>query len=232
MLQFSEISNGQVQTTKIADVEISGNGPLNSVGRTSATLSGKVKFDDGLKPPSSLGIRLSCAQQYFPIGPDGSFSWTHFDLPPGKCQVQVMGVEKKFYVSAIWLNGKRLPGDLADIPAGTDVTVTIEVRKGDLSKLTGVALKDGKPHAGAMVLVLPEDLSRTLSIGRDQSDSDGSFGIDGVQPGHYRIVAVDDGTNLAYQESEVIRAYLPGGVEVTLPTSSETTIQVPVQPRR
>ncbi len=231
MLEFFNISDGRAGTENMANVEINGNGPLNLAGNASTTLSGKVEFEEAAKPAGPAAVFLSCAQQSFPIGPDGAFSWSHFDLPPGKCQVQIAGLEG-FYVSSVWLNGKRLPSDLIDIPAGTDVNVKIGVRRGGLSKVSGVVLKDGQPYAGAMVLVLPEDLSRTLAMGRDQSDSDGTFGIEGVRPGRYTVLGIDDGSDLIYQEPGVIKPYLAGGVVVTLPMQDDKPLQVPVQARR
>ena len=70
---------------------------------------------------------------------------------------------------------------------------------------------------------------------RDQSDSDGSFGLRDAAPGQYTVVAIEDGWDLDWTRPEVIGRYLPGGIAVTVMESPDEVVHlaepVPVQSR-
>lgn len=84
---------------------------------------------------------------------------------------------------------------------------------------------------GAMVLLLPQDLSQLSRIRRDQSDSDGSFKLQGIPPGRYTLLAIDDGSQLLYKTAAVIKPYLQRGVSVVIPRSETDVLKIPVQKR-
>ena len=58
-----------------------------------------------------------------------------------------------------------------------------------------------------MILLLPRD-GNPDEIRRDQSDSDGTFTLPDVLPGHYTLIAIDNGHDLAYQDRAVMSKYL------------------------
>jgi hypothetical protein len=96
--------------------------------------------------------------------------------------------------------------------------------------------KNGKGVAGAMVLLVPSDLTAIQALARrDQSDSDGSFSLRDVVPGQYTIVAIEDGWNLDWVRTGVIGRYLSYGIPVTVTGTSGKTLNlsapVPVQSR-
>jgi hypothetical protein len=100
------------------------------------------------------------------------------------------------------------------------------------SKIEGVAMKDGQPFVGAMVLLVPKDASRSSLLRRDQSDSDGTFSLTDIAPGQYTLIAIDDGRDLAYAEDGVLDAYLKGGRSLEVPAAGNAKIQVEVVSRR
>jgi hypothetical protein len=53
-------------------------------------------------------------------------------------------------------------------------------------------------------------------VRRDQSDSDGSFSLRDVAPGHYTVVAIEDGWELDWAQPEALARYLPRGIGVTV----------------
>jgi hypothetical protein len=96
------------------------------------------------------------------------------------------------------------------------------------TQITGFARKDGKGKAGVMVVLVPADLAALPSLSRrDQSDSDGSFSLRNVVPGRYTVVAIEDGWEVDWSRPDVIARYLPGGIPVTVTSSSGKLLTLP-----
>ena len=84
-------------------------------------------------------------------------------------------------------------------------------------EVTGFAKKDGKPAPGMMIVLVPHDPANNRDLfRRDQSDSDGSFGLRNVIPGKYTVVAIEDGWTLNWADPNVIAHYLAHGQSVTI----------------
>jgi hypothetical protein len=98
-----------------------------------------------------------------------------------------------------------------------------------IGTLDGVALKGGKPFAGALVLLSPEQAEDNLVLLRlDQSDSDGSFTLHDIVPGKYTLLALADGWVLEWAKPEVLRPYLAGGTKLEVGAGA-SKVQVKVQ---
>ncbi|MGE0396715.1 MAG: sigma-70 family RNA polymerase sigma factor [Kofleriaceae bacterium] len=65
--------------------------------------------------------------------------------------------------------------------ANQDITIVVEKR----ARVTGRVMMDGKPVAGARVMIATPDLSKRASY----SQADGAFSLDGVPQGAHRLVA-------------------------------------------
>jgi hypothetical protein len=101
------------------------------------------------------------------------------------------------------------------------VTVEVTVSEGT-TVLKGFAKRGEKGAAGVMVELIPKDPSAMDGLmRRDQSDSDGSFGLRDVVPGQYTLVAIADGWELDWADAQAMARYLPGGIAVTV---SDTAI--------
>ncbi len=99
-----------------------------------------------------------------------------------------------------------------------------------MSSINGIALRDGKPIEGAMVLLVPQDVEDFGQlIRRDQSDSDGTFTLKMVPPGRYTIVAIEKGWELEWANPEVLRRYLSGGESVQVGPDGIPSIKLKVQ---
>jgi hypothetical protein len=138
----------------------------------------------------------------------------------------------KDYVKSIAAKGAAVYGGTVEIAEGASVQLSVLAAKGVRSKLDGIALKDDKPVAAAMVLLVPQELNRKALIRRDQSDSDGTFTLPEIVPGRYTLLAIDDGRELAYQDPDVIKPYLPGGQLIEFPLKSDAPVKVKVVSRR
>ena len=122
--------------------------------------------------------------------------------------------------------------DLADDPVEHPNTPGGQDRVKGGSAIEGVAMRDGQPYAGAMVLAVPADRSNVNLLRRDQSDSDGTFSLPNAAPGRYTIVAIDNGRDLAYAEAGVLDPYLNNGRALDVPVAGGPKIQVEVLSRR
>lgn len=222
-------------TTKTID--LSGDATLDMTELPKMSLTGQVLFEDNKRPSGSAFIQFLChgsgsGCQGFsaPAANDGSFDGSSAQMSPGRYEVHLANAPG-FYVKSVTAKGATASGTMIEIPENAAVQLSIVAAKG-LSRIDGIALKNGKPFAGAMVLLIPEDLSRMRSTRRDQSDSDGTFTLNDVIPGRYTPVAIDDGRDLAYQDTEVIKRYLSGAESVTVSTTNVAGMKVEVQSRR
>jgi hypothetical protein len=98
------------------------------------------------------------------------------------------------------------------------------------ARIDGTALRDNKPFAGAMIVLVPQDIEHSsLLVRRDQSDSDGTFSLYDVLPGSYTVVAIQNGWDLQWLNPEVLRPYLKTGTAVTVAPRGRCDIKVSVQ---
>ena len=57
-----------------------------------------------------------------------------------------------------------------------------------------------------MILLVPEAAEINLpKFRRDQSDSDGTFTLRDILPGHYRMLAIDDGWDLEWANLSLLK---------------------------
>lgn len=153
-----------------------------------------------------------------------------FQLFPGQYQYSAFsrqGVIKSFAATGAKVRGRTIevgstPVNLSVIMA--DVAVAIE----------GTVLsKDGKPTAGAMVVLIPEDPDFNQNIfRRDQSDSDGTFVLRVVMPGKYTLVAIQDGWTLEWSKVNVMRRFLPYGEAIEVRPGQNIKTKVNIQSAR
>jgi hypothetical protein len=116
-----------------------------------------------------------------------------------------------------------------EVTSGTAVKLTITAGRGR-GDITGVALRDDRPFAGAMVVLVPADPGHNqILFRRDQSDSDGTFTLPSVVPGAYTALAIEDGWELEWTNPEVLRNYLSRGVAVRVQANGKYDIKVAVQ---
>jgi hypothetical protein len=195
-------------------------------------VSGVVKFDDTSKRQPAIVLRLSSRgeNEEYPMqaSENGEFS-LRGSIPPGTYDLLV-GQPPAGGIRALSATGAKVSGHTLEIGAGQDVKLNVAVSIGT-GKISGVALKDGKPIDGVMVVLVPEVPEHNIELfRRDQSDSDGSFNLPTVHPGKYTVVAIENGWELDWFTPGVIQKYLPGGKPVQVSANSTQTVDVPVQP--
>jgi hypothetical protein len=194
------------------------------------SVSGKVILDGNI--PRSLAIWMGNVANgnvaFGGVAQDGSFDIAQ--IPPGRYEL-LLANDPDLYLQKVTVKGSVFANGEIEVPAGAQIELTITAAAG-LSKVNGMVLKDKRPTAGAMVLLLPQDLSHGRYMPRDQSDSDGTFTLYSAAPGRYTLLAIEDGRGLAYGDPAVMAPYLAGGRVVEVPVLKDSRVEVEVQPRR
>lgn len=201
---------------------------LSDAIKTSAT--GKVVLDGDI--PRGLVVLLqnlgNGSQAIGWVDKDGSFAVN--DVPPGRYEL-LLANTPELYMHAVKVKGATYSKGQLEVTQGARIELTITAAKG-MSNVDGIALQGKKPIGGAMVLLLPQDLSHGNYIPRDQSDSDGTFTLRLAAPGRYTLVAIDNGRDLEYANPAVMAPYLQAGRVIDVPLPKNTSVQVDVQQRR
>jgi hypothetical protein len=88
--------------------------------------------------------------------------------------------------------------------------------------------KKEKKVGGVMVALVPNDPVAHLDLfRRDQSDFDGTFVLQGVIPGAYTIVAVEDAWGLDWMQPSVLARYVQHGQNISIGEFMNGTLQLP-----
>jgi len=131
-------------------------------------------------------------------------------------------------VKSMSASGAKTSGQTVEITGTQDVQLTITISKTSAS-INGVALREGKPLAGVMILLVPVDSEHKLSLFRQaQSDSDGTFSLSDVMAGKYTAVAIENGWELDWADARVLASYLASGerLDVAAERSYDVKVQV------
>lgn len=211
-------------------VDLSGASTIDARDIPESTVSGELNFEGNEHPSGSVAVILSGDQGNWQstVAKDGSFSIN--GVAAGRYDVGFLNAPG-YYVKSVLIDGRPSADGLVEVTEGSSAKVSVIAANG-ISKIDGIALKDGAPFAGAIVLLVPKDLNRISLIRRDQSDSDGTFTLPNVLPGRYILLAIDDGRDFAYAEPGAIDAYLGGGEAIDVPVSNGREPSVKIQHRQ
>jgi hypothetical protein len=161
------------------------------------------------------------------VSPEGKFQVTEY-LPAGTYEVAVYNASNSM-VSGLTASGARTVGRSFEMSGANPVTLVIELSP-SVSQVEGVALREGKPEPGAMILLVPRDPEHNSSlVRRDQSDSDGTFTLRGVAPGPYTLLALSHGWGLEWANPAVLRPYLAAGQDVEVTPGKKLQLKVQAQ---
>src|SRR5262249_34472868 len=122
------------------------------------------------------------------IGANGQFN---LSIPAGQYRVE-FSAQSGLFVNSVESKDTNVSAHMITI-ASAPIKLVIHFAQADCT-VSGTALKDGKPFAGAMILLVPEDASQNAVLfHRDQSDSDGTFTMSPILPGRYTLLALERG---------------------------------------
>ncbi len=215
------------------EIDVTGDTEVNaSEGPAFVSVTGSVVFEGFARPPKNVSIRLmnpDTGESFrSSISEKGEFDFSSDDIRPGRYLLALESSQGYFF-TRIAATGARLTGRVIDIGGGSSVRIVAAVSRGP-ARVDGTAMRDGKPFAGAMVVLVPHDPANNLPLfRRDQSDSDGTFTLPNVVPGQYTVVAIGNGWNLEWANPAVLQAFLKAGEAVQVPVDGKLQVTVQVQ---
>jgi hypothetical protein len=122
-------------------------------------------------------------------------------------------MEEPYYVESATLGSANVLGQDFTVDSSTSrSTIDVVVRKGAATLSGTVNMKDAA--RGALVCLFPSS-PRNAPI-FDPVDLNGSFKLDHLSPGTYRIVAVDGLTDPDSSNQELIKKLYSASVEISL----------------
>ena len=189
---------GPAGSSGSALVTVTGDTPLSASSFQKTEINGRLVVEGG-KTPTGLMLLLSAPEtnenSICQVQPDGIFHCNRGgqggDFSPGKYQLHLLNTGS-LYIKSIAAQGAAYSDGLLHVSHGSSVQLSITAAPG-LTKLDGIALRNGKPYPAAMVLLVPQPVNQGNGIPRDQSDSDGTFTLPEVHPGRYFLLAIDHG---------------------------------------
>lgn len=137
-------------------------------------------------------------------------------VPPGRYELLVQSRSDTF-LTGITAQGADVSGRFITVHGG-DITLTLHTSR-DPATVTGTVTNHGKPCAGAVVMLVPaglDDPNSFTTLARDQSNTDGSFDLEGLVPGQYILIAVDHGWHINWSDPATLRGYLTHGTPLDL----------------
>jgi len=215
-------------TTK--EIDINDSGMLDKEqGGSDIPVSAELHFESEAPRQAFLQLLNKKTRYVFsePVGKEGDVVFKQ-GIVPGSYEISLSNTPD-VYLKSIAATGAKVLGRTLEVAAGTTVKLTISAAHGE-GQVTGVALRDGRPFAGAMVVLVPADPAHNqILFRRDQSDSDGTFTLPGVVPGAYTTLAIEDGWELEWTNPEVLKNYMSRGVAVRVQPKGKYDIKVAVQ---
>ena len=200
----------------------------SSAGNSTSSVAVKVEMPGAAALPPELRIALRNSKgtltENSAVDDKGNASFT--DVIPGKYDILAGSQTENYSVTRIASEGGSTAGRSLNIPPGTSLSVSVSLQGGSTT-IDGFAKLNGKPFAGAMVVLIPQDPEANIDrFRRDQTDLDGSFTLLNVGPGRYTVIAIEDGWDLDWAKPAVIARYGGHGQPLTVGAREKNTIHL------
>lgn len=200
-------------------------------GQPLATLKVQLRTPDDESLPKQYFLALRDSHQRIVAGQRGDASGvvTLEAVRPGKYGIVVfpMGQGKRYSVIHLFSGTTALPGREVDLQPAANLELTAELATGE-ERIDGLVQKNGKPLAGVMVVLVPNDPEANVDLfRRDQSDFDGTFSLLGVIPGNYTVVAVEDAWGFEWLKAGVLSRYVQHGQQLLIGEKMRGTLHLP-----
>ncbi|MDW5265037.1 MULTISPECIES: carboxypeptidase regulatory-like domain-containing protein [Acidobacteriaceae] len=214
-----DLTEGSTQTLDMSAASAMASVSIHLDGLAGADVgSVRVNFID---PENGRNVARDNAGGYFLSGSllqrrRQDASGQTIEIPPGRYEIVLAG-RPNLYLTRITAQSAQANGRFVTVPSGSS-TLTLHIADGR-STLTGIAMMQGKPSVGAMVLLIPATLGEPDNLNiirRDQTNTDGSFELNNVLPGQYILFAIDHGWEINWKDPSTLRGYMMHGTPVDL----------------
>jgi hypothetical protein len=149
-----------------------------------------------------------------------------FMPPPDRYQLHLEALPGKYTIKSMRMSNVDVLRDGLVVPAdGADLHVEVVLAE-DAGGIDGTVVdKEGKPAAGATILLAPEPKLRTRydMFHAVTADQRGQFHIDRVRPAEYKLFAWDDVEENAWFDPEFLKKYEDSAVSVSVPASGKVS---------
>jgi 5-hydroxyisourate hydrolase-like protein (transthyretin family) len=153
---------------------------------------------------------------------------TFDSVQPGKYSLEFTAPGGNYTVARTISPAGLTMGPEVNVSGGAQ-ELTAEVRAG-LVQVEGMAQRNGVPASGVMVALVPKDTERHMDmLRREQTSLDGSFTLEGVVPGSYTLVAVEDAWAVDWMKAAVRERYLNTGRTVVVGEKARGVMKLPEQ---
>lgn len=222
--EFQRIPEGQ-------EVDLSSGGAIDiTQSNPPVPVAAIIHTGPSAKLPSQAMISLHAkTAQYFSAQLNDKGE-AEFDkgVPPGNYEFLLQRAPD-FFTKSISATGANVSGHTVRIKGDGPVKLNVTVGYGQGS-VSGSALRNGKPVAGVMIVLVPADpVNDEVAFRRDQSDSDGTFALASVTPGHYTLLAIENGWDLEWANPDVLAPFMAHGEKVTVESKGKYSVKVNVQ---
>lgn len=197
-----------------------------------AHLEGRISLANGKPVPFKVeGVRVT-TQKLQPNGfvspsdmgpgtrPDGTFSVVS---PAGDVRLSIRNIPAGWIIQSVQLNGAAVTDEPLRLTPGSTSEIGIVVTN-RTAALSGVVTdRRGRAIARALVMLFPDERSKWNSerwVHTAYARSDGSYALEHVPPGDYRVVAVDSLPPEIWRSTEALELLRSASVSVRLSTAA------------
>jgi Carboxypeptidase regulatory-like domain len=196
-----------------------------------ASVTGALMLEGGAHPPGKIYVvlvnRISSENFSAEVTPKGTFDFSDTEVRPGTYDVVLNGAAG-FQIKGLLSKGARVTGQTLEISGGSVQLVITATHA--VANIDGTVLRDEKPYAGAMVVLVPRNPANNLTLfRRDQSDSDGTFTLHEVLPGAYTVIALDNAWDIDWASPAALQPYLKNGASVDVTGEGKLNVKVQLQ---
>jgi hypothetical protein len=222
-------------------IDLSGSSELrlDEAPASGSAIRGVLRMEEGELTVDQAILQLKDAQGhafnglYFSAGgaeanPAGSFAIENVPAGPQVLELSIVQPQD-FMVKKIDAKGAKVSGTTIETDGTQEVSLIVTVAQSS-SRIEGTAMKNGKPFAGAMILLVPEDgKEMERRVRRDQSDSDGTFRLPVVLPGKYLLMALENGWEMEWSKPEVLRPFMGKAMKMEVAEGQVQPVVVEVE---
>lgn len=220
-------------------IEVTGAGTtvdLDRMGQTQQSATVRVRAVSDAQLPTGLELRVretaGPGRLVVKVGENEKAEIAAINA--GTYRVNVLHDGSALPLVQLVVNGSAVPSLRLRVPQRTEKLMVEALVTLQATRVEGYVRREGKPVGGSMVVLVPVNpMAGTDLFRRDQSDLDGSFVLNGVVPGNYLLIAVDEGWSLPWTDVAAMTKYLVGGIPIAVPLSvgAITTVKESLTPQ-